>query len=181
MTISKDQSFTAVYNGVEFTATIDPCSWMYPGYGVQLTVKLQNGSTGSLNNKPLSFNTATTDDVQKMLSGVRLLACKTCDSSCFDPASVKTNQDGKCYSCIMRELRAELDADTQNENAEIAKLDAKYKKQGCTHRIDAWIHPARGDDFSISFWMKNPTVEEIQATIRKNKSTVLDDYNLVAL
>lgn len=181
MTISKDQSFTAVYNGVEFIATIDPCSWMYPGYGVQLTAKLQNGSTGTLNNKPLSFDAASTCDVQKMLSGVRLLACKTCGDSCFDPATVKTNRDGQCNKCFMDQLRAELDADTQKENANIAKLDRKYKKQGCTHRIEAWIHPARGDDFSILFWMKNPTVEDIQTTIRKQKSTVLDDYKLIEL
>jgi hypothetical protein len=81
----------------------------------------------------------------------------------------------------MKQLRAELDESTQKENDEISKLDAKYKKKGYTHRVEAWIHPASGDDYSIAFWIQNPTVEEIQKVIRKKKSQVLDDYKMVEL
>ena len=63
-----------------------------------------------------------------------------------------------------------------------AALDAKRKEEGYTHRVSAWIHPDDGDDYQMEFWLKNtPTEAQIKALLKRNGSTVLDDYQIVAL
>jgi len=181
MTISKTQVFTAESNGAQMTATIDRCAWMHPAYGLQLTVKMGNSCPGTLNNKALRFELATIEDIQQMLKGIRVVACKECAEPVFDPATVLVNGQGKCFPCVMKELDAELEESTRLDADDIAQRDAKYKKEGCTHRVEAWVHPASGDDWRVSFWIIDPTDEAIQEILRKETSQVLDDYTLFKL
>lgn len=168
---------------VELAAAISPCSWMYPGYGFQIMVTMEpNGGSGSLINKPLAFEKATESDVRTLLDGVRITPCRKCGKPAFDPTSISTNRASKCEACFIAELNAEFAQATERENRKLQRLDIKYKGQGYTHRVDAWIHPVRGgDDRQISFYMVDPNEKQIKAEIKKSGSGVLDDYKIIPL
>ncbi|ABO59819.1 hypothetical protein Bcep1808_6932 (plasmid) [Burkholderia vietnamiensis G4] len=168
--------------GVELAATVDPCSWMYPGYGLQISVMMDGGGKAHLNQKSLAFEQATESDVKTLLEGVRIVPCKQCSKPAFDPTSVSTNREGECESCFMAKLNAEFAASQEKERKKLAKLDAKYKRQGFTHRVDAWIHPSGGgDDRQVSYYMTDPTDEQIKKELKKSGSCVLDDYKVIPL
>jgi len=105
-----------------------------------------------------------------------------CGKPAFDPTSVSTNRGGKCESCFLSELRALLAQGQKKEQQKLARADSKFKKQGYTHRVDAWIHPASGgDDKLVSLYMVNPTDKQIQTELKKGNSCVLNDYKLTVL
>jgi hypothetical protein len=72
------------------------------------------------------------------------------------------------------------------EGAKVIAADrlenAKMKKQGYTHRFDAWVHPARGDDYSIVGFTKfEPTAGEMAQILKRKGSQVLTDYQVSEL
>lgn len=181
MNVTKNQSFQILRGDITLEAVIDPCSWMYQSYGLQLSVKLPEGGSAKVSNRQLPFDTATTQDVLSLLEPVKIKPCTTCMAPAFDADTVQTNRAGLCEKCFMAKINAEFEAETEVEKKKIAKLDTKYKAEGFTHRVDAWIHPSSGDDYQITFWMQNPTAKAIQGQLRKKRSTVLTDYKLVVL
>lgn len=180
---TKDQPFTAKCGDHTLLASVSPCSWMHAGYGLQLRVEIE-GARGHvfLHDKARPFEGATLKHALDMLAAVRIIPCKTCGQPAFDPAAVKTNRDGQCEVCFMQALTADLEQDQAKEQKKIARLDAKRKAEGFTHRVDAWIHPARGgDDYQMSMWMKDPTTEAIQNELKKQRSVILTDYRTTPL
>lgn len=177
-----EYTLTKEVEGVQLTASISPCSWMYDNYGLQLSVAMHGGGTVTVHDSSTRFASATSADVERLFDTVRICQCKRCGSPAFDPQSAKTNRNGLCETCFMQDLRKQLDKATQAENRKLARLDAKRKKEGYTHRVSAWIHPEDGDDYQMEFWLKNtPTEAQIKALLKRNGSTVLDDYQIVAL
>ncbi|POA78654.1 hypothetical protein [Pseudomonas sp. DP16D-R1] len=179
--LSRNQKFTAIQGDVELTAEISPCVFMYPGYGLQLTVKLPNGGNTIVSRKDIPIETATEQDCQALMETVKVLPCKTCQKPAFDPSTCRTNRDGECESCFMAKLNAEFEKDMKKEDDKLKRDDAKYKARGYTHRVHAWIHPPSGSDYELMMWMINPTPEQITAELKKKKSADTTDYKLIEL
>jgi hypothetical protein len=156
---------------------------MYAQYGTQVSVIMAGSGRASIIDKGLLLENAKVEDLQRMLDQVGIVSCKKCGKPAFDTATVNTNRDGECEACFMERLNAECAKATEKENKRFAKLDEKHKKQGFTHRVDAWIHPeAGGDDRQVSFYVKGePTNELIQKQLKKSRSSKLDDYMVVEL
>lgn len=168
--------------GVTLSAEVSPCSWMYQ-MPFQLRVSMEDkGGDIIIRDPNLRFENATADDMHRLLGAVQLVQCKCkgCSNPAFDPKVHDTNRAGQCESCFMTKLNAQFAKEKAKEDAKLAKLDAKYKSQGYTHRVDMWVH-AGGDDVPVSMWMKNPTDEQIQAELKKRKSLVLTDYQKIVL
>lgn len=174
---------TREVDGVALSLEVDPCSWMYLGYGLQASVTMAGGGNATLSDKGIAFKDATLEDLQRMLDQVGIVVCKTCGKPAFDPATVSTNRAGECEMCFMAKLNASFQKSVEKEKKRMAKLDVKYKALGYTHRVDAWIHPAgEGDDQQVSFYVQGaPSKELIQGKLKKSRSSVLDDYTVVTL
>lgn len=166
------------------TGTVALCSWMYDGYPFQTSVHLsKNGGSVQIRDKKLTFNEATVGDMERMLSTVHLQTCTSegCNNAAFDPLFAETNREGQCEACFMTKLNADFQAAQDQERQRLLKLDAEHKAKGNTHRVDAWIHNDHGDDQFVSWWMKNPTADQVKAEIKKQGSCVLDDYSITVL
>ena len=175
-------TLTQEVEGVQLTASISPCSWIYDNYGLQVKVEMPRGGNVFVRDRATRIADATQADVERLFNGVRICKCKRCGKPAFDPQSVETNRGGLCEACFVQDLDKEFQKATQAENRKLARLDAKRKKEGYTHRVSAWIHPDDGDDYQMEFWLKNtPTEAQIKALLKRNGSTVLDDYQIVAL
>ena len=58
--------------------------------------------------------------------------------------------------------------------------DKKMMQQGYTHRVEAWIHPPKGDDYPVvAYCMRKPDVSDISQILRK--SEVKTDYVVIEL
>lgn len=84
--------------------------------------------------------------------------------------------NGICHGCTMRGY----DQASKDEAVQVAKQDVEMKAKGFTHCVDAWIHPGRGDDYSIAVYMNRmPTKADIARVLRK--SVVKTDYSVRVL
>lgn len=179
--LSKTQTYTTVTDSVELTAQVSPCSWMYPGYGLQIQVKLP-GDLGdvTVHTKRVTFEDASIDDVNALLRSVRLVKC-ACGNPAFAPETCSVRA-GRCVPCLAQEGRELAEKLAEKEARKLRRQDAKHKAEGYTHRVDAWIHPdGGGDDYEVRFWMKNPTKDNIQAVLKKQGSVQLNDYCLTEI
>lgn len=170
--------------GYKLSASISPCAWMYPGYGLQIKVDLiEGGGCAYLANKEVKWEEATEADFDALVSRVRLKPCARCGKPAFDPAAHDTNRSGLCESCFMGDLNAEFEAVQKVEHEETARTDADMKAKGYTHRVEAWIHPVSGgDDFQIAFYFEGvPSKASIRAVLKKNGSGVFNDYQIIDL
>lgn len=183
MTFTKGEEITAKCGDHTLIATVSPCCWMHPNYGLQLKVELEGtGCQAFLHKKALKYADATLKDALDMLAVVQVVPCKTCSKPAFDPTTIDTNRDGQCETCFMTALNAEYAKEEAKEQKKLARLDAKRKAEGYTHRVDAWIHPAQGgSDYQLSMWMQNPTTETIQNALKKERSVILTDYRTTPL
>lgn len=182
--IEKTISRTRAIGTATLTTTVSPCSWMYPGYGLQIQIQLApNGGTAFVHSKGRAFADATEADIDAMLESVKLVQCSRCGNLAFDPATVSTNRAGKCETCFMGDLDKELDAARKKDAEKLKRADARMKAKGMTHRVDAWVHPAGGgDDYLVSLYVNgDPSKSLIQKELKKLKSSVLDDYTIQAL
>lgn len=173
---------TREISDVKLSLNVSPCSWMYQGYGLQVQVQMAGGGSVYLQNKAVAFEKATEEDLNRLFDKVTLTTCKRCGKPAFDPAANDTNRAGLCEHCFLSDLQKEFDKASAKEAKRMARLDAKHRKNGFTHRVDAWIHPAHGDDLQISFYCKGaPSKQLISNEIRKAGSCKLDDYTVVDL
>ena len=173
---SEDGKLVATY-----TTRVSPCSWMYPGHGLQLEVKLANGSATFVRTKSIMFENASKQDALNLIEPLRICPCSKCGQPAMDPTTCTPHRDGFCEPCFMKALRAELEEARRKEESELKALDEQYKAQGFTHRVDAWIHAKSGDDQQASFWVVNPTKARIQKELRKMGCTLQTDYQIKEL
>jgi hypothetical protein len=175
---------TSTTDGVEASMTVSPCSWMYPGYPLQVEVVIACGGTkGYITEPSLKFQETTTADLERLFGQVRYLPCAApgCSNHRFDPNTVQTGSTDLCHACAFEAMKKELAAAQLEEKERFAELDREHKEKGFTHRVDAWIHPASGSDHEISFYISTPTKRAIRAEVRKSGCTSGDDYTLVEL
>lgn len=178
----KKASVSREVAGAILTAEVSPCSWMYPNYGLQISVTMSDGGGKAyVHEKELAFGDATVGDMGRLLETIGVISCVKCGKPAFNPDTVKTNREKQCERCFMSELNAEFEKERKKQADRMVKNDAKYKKKGYTHRVDAWLHRDSGDDVQVSYYMKDPTDDVIRAQLRKDRSIVLDDYKIVQL
>lgn len=186
----KGKTFTRVVDGHELKANISPASWMYPGYGLQLRVSLADAGGGAsggvayLNDKAVDGSSPTEEQVMNLFGKVGLCKCskRGCAHMAFDPATVKSNREGECEPCFMDKLNAVFVMEHEKESKKEAALDAKMKAKGYTHKVVAWVHPLRGDDYQlIMHTMGKPTDAYIKTELKKARSRIDTDYKIIEL
>lgn len=163
-------------------ARISPCSWMYAGYPLQLTIELANGGVTFVADRKRTYAHATEADVQRLFDTVKTCSCAKCGKPAFDASTCRTNDKGLCEACFAKVLREQFEREAAHEKALLAQRDSKHKSQGFTHRVMAWVHPFHGDDYQVNFWTKaEPTKEMVAKELTKLQSQVLTDYTVTAL
>ena len=174
---------TQEIDGVTFSIEVAPCSWLYPGYGLQIHVTmLDGGGNVDIMDKTLPFAKATEADMLRLFRQVRVVKCSRCGKPAFDPETTGTNRCGLCEICFIKDLNEELQAAMDKEKKRMARMDTKRRKEGYTHRVDAWVHPQAGSDYQISLYVKGkPTAALIKRELTKLKSQVTNDYTVIEL
>ncbi|HDS1721699.1 hypothetical protein NPS53_09315 [Pseudomonas putida] len=165
------------------TSSIDPCSFMYPHYGLQITVKLDQ-QKGTLH-KRQSMDTVTEADVQQLLDQVKVHGCEQCGKPALDVTTIQTNKLGLCGVCIdehcQREFERDMAEDAQELERELAAAKADGKAKGFTHFVTAVIHPEQGDDHYHFMLTKTEDPATIEAMIARQGSQITTDYRIEAL
>ena len=141
------------------------------------------GGRAFLHQKALSYKKAQASDLEAMLASVKVCKCKKCGKPAFDPSTVETNRAGECEACFMAELQKQFDKENAKEKAKVAKMDAKRKLQGYTHKVVAWVHPEEGgDDYQmVMYTAGKPSDDTITKELKKRKSAVLNDFQVTVL
>ncbi|MEA8592209.1 hypothetical protein PZT57_26545 [Pseudomonas aeruginosa] len=168
---------------IVLTAEISPCVWMYNS-DFQLTIRLPGDGGDVISVMPgVKLKEATSAHVNKLLHSVQIkpCSCEGCSKPAFDPAVCRTNRDGKCETCWMAEWRAGWEAEQAEEDARVKQERQDAKAKGFTHAIDMVVHPEHGDDIFLSYYVKDATPEMAVQLLRKEGSTVLDDYRIEVL
>ncbi|MCK9987743.1 MAG: hypothetical protein AzoDbin1_04215 [Azoarcus sp.] len=180
---NKQFSHSFTKNGAELTAEISPCCWMYPGYGLQVTVQMKDGGNVIKHRKDVIWEQATESQVIEFTESIGVCSCSRCGKPAFDPATCDTNRAGLCEHCFLSDLDAQHKKSKAKEEQKLKRRDAAKKRQGFTHRVTAWVHPeAGGDDYMVDLYCKGkPSAAQIKAELKKSGSRVLDDYQILEL
>lgn len=167
----------------KLVAEISLCSFMYPHYGLQISVKLVNtGQDGIVANR-MAMDTVTEADVQALFDTVKIHKCVQCDLPAFDRNTITANAEGLCWACITERSNREYQESSAEEEAELKrelkKMKRRGKSQGYSHLVTAMIHPTTGgDDYIKYFFTKGDDSKRIQSAIRKAGSAVTSDYRV---
>lgn len=174
-------------DGVRLEAEVSPCVFMNAGYPLQLTVTLRGSGGQSLgevhpSDRAKTATTYTDADAKRLLAGVDVKPCPRCATPAFDPATIHTNRGGLCEPCFMADLRADWAKADEEERQELAARDLRMKNKGMTVRVTAWVHPDDGDDYQITWYLKEkPLPEQIKCELLERGSAILDDYKVIEL
>lgn len=181
--LSKDHTKTWQVGGSTLVATVSPCSWMYSGYGLQISVEMndKHGGNAVVHLKEKDFKDCDEKDFDALCEKVKIIPCKTCGKPAFDPTSVSTNRDRDCESCFMVKLDAEFEKAQELEDKRQVKDDLKMFKKGYRFRIKAWVHAGGDDRVMLIYFVAKPTKAEIEKELKKAKSRVTDDWTAFEL
>lgn len=174
-----------IERNAKMVAVISPCSFMYPRYGLQISVTLNDGQESILgNHQPME--SVTEADVQALFETVKTHKCVQCEALAFDRNTISTNLEGMCWTCINELCKREFEAGAADDVAELerelAAIKSEGKAKGFTHLVTAVIHPESGvDDYVKYFFTKTDNAQQIEAVIRKTGSAVLTDYRVEPL
>lgn len=165
------------------TATIDPCCFMYPNYGLQMSIMLGE-QRGSIHQR-VAIDTVTEAVAQALLETVKVHECKECSKPALDCTSVKTSQLGLCGVCINalceREFEQYMAGDAKELERELALVKADGKSQGYTHFVTAVIHPTHGDDYFHYMLTMTDDPAIITRKIAAQGSELTTDYTVEKL
>lgn len=175
--------------GERYVAEVSPCSWMRPGYGLQVIITKRDGSRLIRLDKRAVWAEAVQEDFDRLCAEpIELRKCvnEGCSGTQFvDPRAEpndESNRRGECEKCFLAKIRAKYQRDVAKEKILEAKDDAKMRKQGMTHKAVAWVHPSQGDDRQVTIYFAGqPSDGAIRKALRKAGSVVLDDYTIVPL
>lgn len=163
---------THYHEGMPLHVEVSPCSWAYPHYGLQISVRMPDEHCAFLSKK-IDFETATRKDVEDLVSTISFQKCNKCDSKTFNPATVKTNRSGLCNSCFTAESNLRF----AEELAKEQELEASMKRDGFTHKTIMWVHKNSGDDRQVILYTKGePKASDVKAELKELGSVVHDDY-----
>ncbi len=68
-----------------------------------------------------------------------------------------------------------------SSTARVQRFDRLYKNAGMTHRVEAVILLEFGGAEAATFWMRKPSEEAIQATLRRRGALDVQNYQLIEL
>lgn len=75
---------TREVDGAGLSLKVSPCSWMYPGYGLQVGITMDGeGGTAHIFDKKTRFHDATREDLNRMLNSAR-----SCLAAAANPHSI---------------------------------------------------------------------------------------------
>lgn len=163
-----------IHQGQTVFFSLSPCSWMYPGYGLQVKLSLTpngfNGASVFINDKSIqgdraALEAAAPGAVDKWLSvhGVQPLHDAVAKNATLEA-----------------EFALENERNRRRDQVRDQKRIAKLKQQGFTHRIDGWVHPSSGSDRQVSVVTKGtPTDAMIKSALRG--CSLKTDYKVSAL
>lgn len=161
--------------GYPATAEVSPCSWMYPGYGLQVHVEML-GENHNVVDKQVKFGDATPADVERIAQRVKLRICKECGAPTI--AIPNHSRNGMCAKCGLAALRAQWAKEDVKREAWAAVEDRRQAERGFRFKTVAWVHPSHGgDDYQIKLYTETvPTKMEMAKVLKARQSAVLDSY-----
>ena len=161
-------------DGRPAVATVSPCSWMYPGYGLQVKVEIAGGKRFLNSRKP--FAEANEKDVRELASQLSIVPCKRCRGDAI--ADAKSNRNGLCEACFMGDLDAEMAAARAKQAAKEAAYDRRMHAKGYRFKTIARVHPDGGGDDRELVWYEaeRPAADVVSARLAKLKSAILTDF-----
>jgi hypothetical protein len=175
-------------DGLKLDAEISPCVFMYPPYPLQITVKLHRHPAEWLGqayavDRAKTAATYTNADVERLLAGIRTRPCRRCSTPAFDPATVDTNRGGLCEACFLSDLDAEFAKAEAAERKQLTACDRRMKRKGMVVRVSAWVHPqGGGDDYQVDWYVNAlPSAKQVRAVLRQQRSSRVDDYDIITL
>lgn len=72
--------------------------------------------------------------------------------------------------------------ESEAELRKTARHRQAMKAKGMSFQAIAWVHPDDGDDYQADwFFPARPTAPQIRTLLRKEGSTILDDFEIIAL
>jgi hypothetical protein len=164
----------------EVKVTIDPCSWMYPHYGLQVTGFLE--TTHETIHPHLtrgSWENFTELDFENLCGTFYMDTPCACGNPRLRSNLAETNRGELCEICFLTKLNDEWEEATKKEKEEMELQDADMKEKGYTHKIVAWIHGG-GDDKCVDVYFTGcPAKKDIEKVLED--SIVKNDYKLYAL
>jgi len=173
--------FVIKHEGRDIYVEISPCSWMYPGYGLQIKIA---GKPNACNAES-SFDRDQTVNASAIESKALVLAlvlrAKRQARKWLKENGV-ADLDAKIAQWAEASVR--FDAAIKKEQAKEEKARIKWltkrQTEGYTHVVEAWIHPEYGDDYrSDSCAMGIPTPADIKRIL--SKSQVKTDYRVTPI
>lgn len=172
----RDWQVLTIKEGVTLIGRISPCVWMYPGYPLQLTVKIDGATDNTIvsdSSTGINFQSATPEAMQALIETVKVCECSKCKSPTFTVL---------CQRCQREDFDARWAEEEALEQVKEAKRLQQAKVEGYTHRVIAWIHPEDGDDRMVEILFKGaPTAKGIKAQLHRLGSVVDDDYQITEL
>lgn len=175
----RDMQLVRIDGAARLVATISPCSFMYPRYGLQISVTLNDGQLSILgNHKPME--SVTEADVQALFDEVKTHPCVQCQAPAFDRATIPTNTEKLCWECITELVNRENEAERMVLERELAALKADAKAKGYTHLVTAVAH-RQHDDEAIYFFTMGTSPHLIESHLRKEGLQLTTNYRVEAL
>lgn len=166
-----DTNFSLDHEETEVFVSISPCSWMYPNYGLQISLSLREHAA----NVACEFICDKTVNYKDLKSPVAVA---------FKMATAWLNANGLLALQTQLKKEAEILEEYKKLEAKEQKrldaLKAKHKAQGFTHQMTYVIHSNSGSDRVYdAFFKGEPTKADIAQLLKK--SVVKDDYAIRAL
>ncbi len=175
-------------DGVVLEAQISPCVFMYSQYPLQIQASLRAPNGRSLGlayaaDRSKTAQTATTEDVWRLLAAIGTVPCPRCSTPAFDPATVETNRGGLCEVCYAEDLDSLYSSFEEIERLKIVARDRRMKKAGMRCRVTAWVHlDGAGEDYSVHWYFADtPTTRQIAKRLRAEGSAITHDFTIVRL
>jgi hypothetical protein len=170
-------SFVLDHKGRNIHVEISPCSWMYPGYGLQIKLSTKEHACNAESifdrNHEIKADEISTGALVKEAHAQAARWLEANGVAKIDQAVAKWAEASvKFDAAIKKEQKRE-------EKARIRRL-TKRQAEGYTHVVDAWIHPSSGDDYRTEACVVGePSAADIQRILAKSR--VKTDYKVTPI
>lgn len=171
-----DERFVT-HDGEKVYWEVSPASWMHHGYGLQIKLSLKPHSSNAASE--FANDKSVKDLVDMPRAKIDKLGREFAQKWVTANGTKPLHDAQTRWDKIDAEYREQSKKDEAKHKVKQAKLDAKYKSQGFTHRLDGWLH-LNGDDRQIQAYFKGAPGKADIANVMK-RSAVKTDYKLTTL
>ncbi len=168
---------TIDHEGEQVFFSVSPCSWMYPNYGLQVGISLTQNAVNAVSEFIIDKGVeATNRPMQELDDAAKVMVEKWLSEN----GTKILHEKAAKWKVAAAEFAAESEKENKRMAAAQKRSDARHKAKGYTHRVDACIHPAHGDDYLTSTYVVcTPDKAQIDKILRS--SVVKDDYVVTEL